>query len=148
MNTPQYVYNLIGMSQSHIDAWYEVRDYENAFDKAIEGMNGAECRDFIVKWKEENPPPPFNSDTLLGKAYRGSFLDLDALIKIIEDQDDYYGICESHYTYLLIEKIPLGVLDGVTCFDKDGEIWYKMNEDYQYKRIEKPDCFKGTCNFT
>ena len=149
MNSTQYAYNLIGMSQRHIDAWDEVQAYENAFDEGIVGIMGKdERKEFINKWKEENPSRPFNPDTLLGKSYRGSFLDLDDLIKIIEAQDDCYGICECYYTYLLIEKRQFGVIDDITCFDKDGETWYKMDENYQYKRIDKPDCFKGTCNFT
>jgi hypothetical protein len=146
MNPSQYVYNLIGMSQSHIEAWDRRRLKENAYDKATVGMNREERKVFSSGWREKNPSS-FDPETSLGKAYRGSFLDLDSLIKIIESQDDSYGICECYYTYLLIEKVEVNCIDP-TCWDDDAEIWYKMDEKYQYKRIEKPDCFKQTCNFT
>ena len=146
MKSQQYVYNLIAMSQSHIDAWYRIRVKEVAYDEATVGMNREERRAFSNEWRVKNPPS-FDPETSLGKAYRGSFLDLDALIKMIESQDDCYGICECYYTYLLIEKVEVDCIDP-TCWDDDAEIWYKMNEEYQYKRIDKPDCFKQTCNFT
>ena len=146
MNSPQNVYNLIAMSQSHIDAWDRLRVIEAEYTKATKGMDRDERRVFRKKWKEENPPS-FDPQTSLGKAYRGSFLDLDALIKIIESQDDCYGICECYYTYLLIERLDVDVIDP-TCWGEDGEIWYKMNEEYRYVRIDKPECFKQTCNFT
>ena len=148
MNSPKYIYNLISFSQSHIDAWDKVKAHEDSFDKAIKGMDRDDRRVFIKKWKEENLTRSFDPDTLLGKSYRGSFLDLDALIKIIEAQDDPYGICECYYTYLMIERRRVDCIDDITCFDKEGEIWYKMNEDDRYVRIEKPDCFRQTCNFT
>jgi len=86
-----------------------------------------------------------------GRAYRGSFLDLDALIKIIESEDNPFGICEGYYDYLLIEKHTEGVIDGLCWNEDDSEIWYKADysdEKFRYVRTEKPRCFTGTVSFT
>jgi hypothetical protein len=86
-----------------------------------------------------------------GRAYRGTFLDLDALIEIIESQNDPYGICEGYYNYLLIEKHMEGVIDGLYWADAGSEIWYKADysdEKFRYVETEKPRGFTGTVSFT
>lgn len=147
METPIFVYNLISFSQSHIDAWTEVRRKNDEYSAAIKGMSKKEREEYRLA----NPYKKSDVDLGLGKAYRGSWLDKDALLEVIKN----YGssICECYYEYLLIEKKQVGCLDDV-CWDDDmGETWFKLNYDdaensYDYQVIEKPDCFKQTCNFT
>jgi hypothetical protein len=147
MSTPQNIYALISFSQSHIDGWEALRQREADFMKLVEGMNSEERREFHTKWREENPHVP-ETRINYGRAYRGCFLNLQELLDIIDKQDDPYGLCECYYEYLLIEKRTIGEIDD-TCWD--GEIWFKLenNEDgsIKYVRIDKPECFKQTCNF-
>lgn len=146
MESPKYIYNLIAFSDSHIKAWETRREKEKEYTNLVNGMTYDERMEFGKRWWKKNKPDP--TDTYFGKAYRGSFSDLDQLIKIIEDQNDCYGICECYYTYLLIEKHHLNCIDSVCWGDDGDEIWYKMDENYQYKRIPKPDCFKQIVSFT
>jgi hypothetical protein len=134
------------MSQSHIDAWDRYSEKEEEYRKATENMSRDERRIFHKKWKEKSSHI-YDPQMGLGKSYRGSFLDLESLVKIIESQDSCYGICECYYTYILIERIELGQIDPV-CWGDDGEIWYKMDDHDRYQRINKPNCFEKTCNFT
>lgn len=138
MNSPQFIYNLVAMSDSYIQAWTRYRDIQDAYDK----MTPKEREEFTKTYVPAKDP-----EMDLGKAYRGSFLNLDKLIEIIEAEDDSYGICECYYTYLVIERVHADCIDSVD-WDWVEEIWYKQNEDYRYVRIEKPECFKQTCNFT
>lgn len=137
MSSPQFIYNLIAMSDAYIEAWTRFRDKESEYEKMTPEERKEHRKNYV------HVPDPEMS---LGKAYRGSFLDLEKLIGIIESQDDPYGICECYYTYLLIERIHPDCIDSIDW--ENGEVWYKMDENYQYKRIEKPDCFRQTCNFT
>lgn len=146
MNTPQYAYNLIAMSQSYIDTWERYSEKDEEYSKATENMSRDERQTFHKEWKKKNPPV-YDHLSYTGKAYRGSFLDLESLIKIIESQDSCYGICECYYTYLLIERIELNHIDSV-CWSDEGEIWYKMDENDRYQKIDRPACFIKTCNFT
>jgi hypothetical protein len=146
MDTPQYIYNLISMSENHIKAWEKNRLREEEYSNAVRGMSKEEQEIFNKEWKEKNKPF-FDPDTCLGKAYRGTFNDLNALIEIIEAEDSPYGICECYYTYLLIERREVNCIDS-TCWGEGGEIWFKMNDECRYVRIDKPKCFERTCNFT
>lgn len=147
MNSPQIVYNLVSMSDTYVKAWERRRVKEREYSDAVKGMTKEERKEFNKTWRE-NIKGSLDPDLSLGKAYRGSFTDLDLLIKIIEDQDDPYGICECYYTYLLIEKHNLNCIDGLHWGEKDTEIWYKMNDDCRYVRIDKPECFKKTVGFS
>ena len=138
MNSPQFIYNLVSMSEGYIQAWTRYRNRQDAY----QNLSIEERKEF-----DKNNSPVEDPEMDLGKAYRGSFINLDKLIQIIEAEDDCYGICECYYTYLLIERVHTDRIDSVD-WEWDGEIWYKMNEDYRYIRIEKPDCFRQTCNFT
>jgi len=142
METPQFVYNLIAFSQGHIDNWNKHRERNDKTWEILKDMS----REERFAWTKNNPREEIDLST--GKAYRGSFTDLNKLIEIVESQDDPYGICECYYTYLLIEKHHLNCIDGVCWGEDDGEIWYKIDENYQYKKINKPDCFRQTCSFT
>jgi hypothetical protein len=148
VTTPKYIYNLIAMSDNHIKAWESRRLKEEEYSNSVKGMSKEDKKVFNREWRENNKG--FDPELSLGKAYRGTFTDLDLLIKIIEDQNDPYGICECYYTYLLIEKHDINCIDGL-CWatdSEDAEIWYKMNDEDRYVQIDKPKCFQGTCNFT
>jgi hypothetical protein len=142
METPQYIYNLIAFSQEHIDNWNKYRERDDKTWEILKDMS----REERFAWTKNNPREKIDLST--GKAYRGSFTDLGKLIEIVESQDDPYGICECYYTYLLIEKHHLNCIDGVCWGEDDGEIWYNMDENYQYKKIDKPDCFRQTVGHT
>lgn len=149
MNSPQVVYNLVSISDTYVKAWEKRRVKEEEYSEAVKGLSDEERKKFCKAWREKNKPF-LDPDTYIGTAYRGSFTDLDALIKIIEDQNDPYGICECYYTYLVIEKHHLNCIDSLHWGDsaEDAEIWYKMNDDCKYVRIDKPECFKQTVGFT
>jgi hypothetical protein len=151
MDSPKYIYHLIAFSQDHIDGWESIRKREKEFEKLIEGMSREERKEFHSKWRKENthvPEPRIN----LGRAYRGCFLDRADLVKIIEAQNDPWGLCECYYEYLLIEKRMIGEIDD-TCWgdEDDSETWYKFTQvdedEWRYLEIPKPECFKQTCNF-
>jgi hypothetical protein len=151
MNPPQNIYALISFSQSHIDGWEKMRKDEADYMKLVEGMSRQERKEFHTKWRKENPHVP-ETRINLGKAYRGCFLDRDELIALIEQEDSPYGLCECYYEYLLIEKRTIGEIDDVCWGDQeDAETWFKLenndNGSIKYVRIDKPECFKQTCNF-
>ncbi len=126
-----------------------IRERDAEYSAMVKGMTLDERRAFGIKWRKENKHIP-DIECSIGKAYRGTFTDLDALIKLIGSQDDHYGICEDYYTYLLIERHEVNRIDD-TCWGEEGEIWYKATahpEDFRYMQIDKPECFKRTCNFT
>jgi hypothetical protein len=137
------IYNLISFSQAHVDAWEKYHDT----DESVRHMTDQEREEFNKTFDRHS----LRTSMSIGKAYRGSFLDRDALIKIIESQDDVYGICEGYYDYLLIEKHNEGIIDGLCCHEDDSEIWYKADysdEKFRYVRTEKPRGFTGTVFFT
>lgn len=138
-----YIYNLIAFPEEYVNAWERYFD----LNESVKNMSDSEREEFNKKFD----PHKYHTSMTLGKAYRGSFLDLDALIKIIESQDDPHGICEGYYNYLLIEKHTEGVVDGLAWGEPDSEIWYKAeytDGKFRYVRIEKPRGFTGTVSFT
>ena len=138
-----YTYNLISFSKPHIDAYETLA----AMDKQHAKLNAQEREAFSKETQEVKME--LRNATSIGKAYRGSFLDLDLLINVIESQDDPYGICEGYYDYLCIEKRRVDAIDSY-CSVED-EIWYCSNFDaqnFKYFRIEKPVGMVGFIGFT
>lgn len=137
------IYNLISFSQSHVDAWEKYYDT----NESVRHMTEQEREEFNKTFNRYELNTAMNA----GRAYRGSFLDLDNLIKKIESQNDLFDICEGYYDYLLIEKHMEGVIDGVCWAEDDSEIWYKADysdENFRYVKTEKPRGFTGTVSFT
>ena len=141
----QYIYNLIAFSEKYIDAQEEY----SRLDTILSKMSRQEGRQYYEEHKDVFER--LFKETTIGKAYRGSFTDLDMLVKIIESQDDPYGLCEGYYNYLLIERYEANMIDGC-CFCEEGcEIWYRTeydSENFKYVRIEKPEGMKRLVNFT
>ena len=138
-----YTYNLISFSKPYIDAYEALRAMEKHHSK----LNVEEREVFWEKVKEERME--LRNATSIGKAYRGSFLDLDLLINVIESQNDPYGICEGYYDYLCIEKQKVDCIDSYSSVE--DEIWYCSNFDaqnFKYSRIEKPVGMVGFIGFT
>lgn len=123
--------------------YFEAREASNAIEKS---------RD-IEAWGDFKKTNLYYS-SLIGGAYRGSYLDKQALIDRIERATDPYDICEGYYEYLLIESYYLNCVDGPMIdgpnFD-ESEMWFKFNkidEDrYEYQQIPRPECLAGVCNF-
>ena len=141
----QYIYNLIAFSEKYINAQEEY----SKLDTILSKMSRQECRQYYEEQKDVFDK--LFKETSIGKAYRGSFTDLDMLVKIIESQNDPYGLCEGYYNYLLIERYEANMIDGC-CFGEGGcEIWYRTeydSENFKYVRIEKPEGMKRLVNFT
>jgi hypothetical protein len=138
-----YTYNLISFSKPHIDARAALR----AMDEQYAKLNVEERAVYSQKVQKERTE--LRNATSIGKAYRGSFLDLDLLINVIESPNDPYGICEGYYDYLCIEKRKVDAIDSY-CSVED-EIWYFSNFDaqnFKYSRIEKPVGMVGLFGFT
>ena len=146
-STPQYIYNLITFSQDHMEA-------EN--DKYIKAHAEWEIIKLLSKedqnsWRISNAATYIsNSNLLYGKAYRGSWLDLDDLLLLISERPSY--ICEDYYEWLCIERHRIGELDAYESInDTHPELWFKLSSfqgDMKYMSAEKPYCFNKTISFT
>ena len=148
----QFVYNLIAFCPQHIAAWSKVRQRE-LVSTNLSPLEREMYREFI----KSQPKDPYLN---IGKSYRGSWLNKDELLEII--QRCAVSIHEYFYDYLLIETHIVGMLDAC-CFggDEEGEIWMKITYDKyavddddsyyttgRYEGVDKPECFVQTCSFT
>jgi hypothetical protein len=82
---------------------------------------------------------------------RGIYTDLQKFLNVLAKEKDPYGMCECYYEYLVIEPIFLNMIDGWGVENEAGElietVWYKMNDDYKWTKIETPECFKHIFGF-
>jgi len=133
----KYIHHLVAFPEAWIKSWEAYRQCDNNRDT-----------DARNKWREDKE---LYHAWQSGGTYRGSFLDKDELIKIVQNSSDPYGICEGYYEYLLIETHYLDCIDGLVWgSDYDNEIWFKYNnseDDRGYKVIKRPECLNGTVGF-
>ncbi len=120
---------------------------------AREESNAIEKRRDREAMKEFRKTPLY-LQSLIGGAYRGSYLNKQDLIDRIKRSTDVYDICEGYYEYLLIETYYLNCVDGQVLDGppfEESEMWFKftqIDEDrYEYQQIPRPECLTGVCNF-
>jgi hypothetical protein len=134
MSIPQTIklYNLISMSQEHVDAW--VRSYE---ENRLYTLMSEPEREVAKKNRKDRGYDPFLD---CGRSFRGTFLTKEAAFEVAEQWAE--GLHEGYYNHLLIESCNANEVD---CSDRE-EYWFKLNDDWnEYSPIERPECFIGTC---
>jgi hypothetical protein len=140
---PEYIYNLLSFPQDYMEYNQERLIDEEKWVASPVDWN----RRRLLKKHTIDPR------SMMGSKYRGSWLDRDELIKIIKEDADPYGLCEAYYDVLLIEKVPIGHVDGFCWPDEgDTEMWFKAEhkngESFKWVEIPKPECFHGVVSFT
>ena len=144
---PEYIYNLLSFPQDYME-------YQQERLIASEKWASLPVNEQIA-WNKRRLLENHIIDprSIMGSRYRGSWFDRDALIEIIKQDADPYGLCESYYDILLIEKVPIGHVDGFCWPDEgDTEMWFKAEhkdgESFKWVEIPKPECFHGVVSFT
>lgn len=134
-NESPYIWHLVAFSESFIKAYEVFRKCQDNNDrKALE------------EFKKTNDYNYY----LMGGRLRGTFSSKEKLVEVIESENDPWGICEGWYTYLLVEKHYMNLIDSCS-FQEDGETWYKFTkideDNWKYLQIEKPEYLKGIVAF-
>lgn len=136
---PQLIHHLIAFPEEY----FEAREASSVIEKS---------RD-IEAWGDFKKSDLYHS-SLIGGAYRGSYLDKQALIDRVKGSTNVYDICEGYYEYLLIESYHLDCVDGQVLDGhpfEESEMWFKFikigEDNYEYQQIPRPECLKGVCNF-
>jgi len=138
------LYHLISFSQEHMEGWEALDKREKDYVEAVDGMTKEERN----AYRKTLPPHVPEQRINLGKAYRGTWTDLDELLKIIDNSTDPYGICECYYEYLLIETSETNQVDPWV----DEEMWFKSEHNSEdgtikWNKIPKPEYLQRMCNF-
>lgn len=89
---------------------------------------------------------------MIGGRLRGIFDDKQKAIDIILSQTDSWGLCESFYTYIVLEKHYANTVDGCS-FSEDSETWFKFEQkepgsaEGKYVEIPKPQGLEALVGF-
>jgi len=136
METPQTIklYNLISMSQDHIDAW--TRSCE---ENRLYMLMSEPEREVAKKNRKDRGYDPYLN---IGKCFRGTFLNKEDALKAVEEWAG--SMHECFYTHALIESCQANVLDD---WDRE-EYWFKLDDEWEkYQPIDKPECFAQIFGF-
>lgn len=103
------------------------------------------------EWRKKRKNEPLDPDLFERGYLRGIYTDLQKFLDMLSNEKDPCGMCECYYEYLVIEPIYLNIVDGWGVENEAGElietVWYKMDDDYKWLKIETPECFKQTFGF-
>ena len=142
---PPIVYKVVSFSKRYV----EKRMKQHSLEKESKNWTKEQHRE----WRKQKLSEPYIPDLDLWENgnMRGLFTDLQPFLDALLKESDPYGICECYYEYIVIEPYRLNEIDSCFVEDEKGEwiraVWYKMDDNYKWSKIETPECFKQVIGF-